>query len=355
MSALAAELTIGRGTFRLEVSLRAESGITVVLGPSGAGKSTLLLTLLGAIHPERGRIALGDRVVFHDASGVDVPVRSRRMGIVFQDALLFPHLDAAANVAFGLDGADARRRAEGWLERVGAGALAARRPADLSGGERQRVALARALAPRPEALLLDEPFSALDPAARESIGALLVALQRESEVPFVHVTHDPAEALRLGDRAVALEAGRVAAEGTPADLLWGARERLAAFGSANWFRGIVVEDLPDGARVDVGGTTVVTPHLDREVGSTVVLTLPAEDVLLATGEIRGTSARNVFTGEILALHDDGRGIDVVVATPVPFRSRVTHAAAAELQLARGTRVGVLVKAAAFRSDGGPHS
>ena len=96
----------------------------------------------------------------------------------------------------------------------------------------------------------------------------------------------------------------------------------------------------------------MTPRLDHAVGSAVVLTLPAEDVLLATGEIRGTSARNVFAGEIVSLHDDGRGVDVVVATPVPFRARITHAAAAELQLARGVRVGVLVKAAAFRLDGG---
>jgi molybdate transport system ATP-binding protein len=348
VSTLHADIDVTRGTFRLEAAFSAPSGITAIVGASGAGKSTLLLTLLGDRVPERGRIALGERTLFDDAEGIDVPVRRRRIGIVFQDALLFPHINARHNVAFGLRGGG---NADAWLERVGAASLAARRPADLSGGERQRVALARALAAQPEALLLDEPFSALDPAARSTLGTLLVALQREAGVPFLHVTHDPGEALRLGDRAIAMQAGRIFAEGATADVLSGSAGRIEALGSDNWLRGKVLEDGADGARVDLGGTIIVTARLDRAVGEMVILALPAEDVLLARGEIHGTSARNVFAGAVLSLEDAGGAVDVTITTPIPIRARVTRAAAGELSLHRGSRVWLLIKASAFRVAG----
>jgi molybdate transport system ATP-binding protein len=346
MSTLTADIRVTRGGFSLEAAFSAPPGITTVVGVSGAGKSTLLLALLGDKSPASGRIGLGDRTLFDGKSGIDVPVHERRIGIVFQDALLFPHLDARRNVAFGMMGGD---RPEAWLERVGAVSLAARRPADLSGGERQRVALARALAARPEALLLDEPFSALDPAARSSLGTLLVALQREAGVPFLHVTHDPGEALRVGDRTIALDRGRVVAQGRTTDLLSGSLRRIAGIGSDNWLRGTVLADGSDGTRVDLGGTVVATARLHRAAGEVVVLALPAEDVLLARGEIHGTSARNVLAGEVVSLDAADEGVDVVVATPVRLRARVTRAAVSELALVPGARVWLLVKASAFRA------
>jgi molybdate transport system ATP-binding protein len=348
MSTLHADIAVKRGEFRLEAAFSVPPGITTVVGVSGAGKSTLLLSLLGDTTPSAGRIALGGRALFDTAKGIDVPVNERRIGIVFQDALLFPHLSALDNVAFGLA---AGRDANAWLERVGASALAARRPVDLSGGERQRVALARALAAGPEALLLDEPFSALDPAARASLGQLLIALQRESGVPFVHVTHDPGEALRIGERTIALEGGRVVAEGRTAEVLSGSFGRIAAVGSDNWLRGTVLDDGPDGSRVDCGGTVVVTGRLHRSPGETVVLMLPAEDVLLARGEIHGTSARNILAGRVVSLDEADDAIDVIVATPVELRARVTRAAVTELALAPGAKVWLLVKANAFRVAG----
>jgi molybdate transport system ATP-binding protein len=348
MSALHADISVTRGAFLLEAALSAPPGITTVVGVSGAGKSTLLLSLLGDKTPSSGRIALGDRVLFDATKGIDVPVHERRIGIVFQDALLFPHLSARDNVAFG---ARTEGDANAWLERVGASALAARRPIELSGGERQRVALARALAARPEALLLDEPFSALDPAGRAAMGALLVALQRETGVPFLHVTHDPGEALRIGERTIALEGGRVIAEGRTSEILSGSFGRIAAVGSDNWLRGTVLEDGPDGSRVDCGGTVVVTGRLHRSTGDTVVLMLPAEDVLLARGEIHGTSARNILAGRVVSLDEAEDAIDVVVATPVALRARVTHAAVSELALFPGSTVWLLVKANAFRIAG----
>lgn len=348
MSVLSASLTVVRGTFHVDAELLVVPGITVIVGKSGAGKSTLLSALLGAAKPLAGRIDLGSRTLFDAAAGIDLPVPARRIGIVFQDALLFPHLSARENVAFGLrDGG----RPEDWLARVGASLLAHRRPGELSGGERQRVALARALAARPDMLLLDEPFSALDPAARSSLGDLLGDLQRAAGVPFLHVTHDPGEALRLGDSMIAMEGGRVVASGPPADVLSGSTGRIRDLGGDNWLRGIVVEDGPAGSRVDLGGTTVATSRLSRARGEPVVLQLPAEDVLIATGEVRGASARNVLTGTIVSLDETDDAIDVVVATPVRLRARVTPAAVHELALARGLRVKLLVKATAFRAAG----
>jgi molybdate transport system ATP-binding protein len=348
LSTLSADIAVTRGSFRLEAAFTAPPGITTVVGVSGAGKSTLLLALLGDRTPTRGRIALNERALFDNRSGIDVPVHRRRIGMVFQDALLFPHLDARHNVAFGMTRGD---RPDPWLRRVGAAELASRRPADLSGGERQRVALARALAASPDALLLDEPFSALDPAGRSALGALLVSLQREAGVPFLHVTHDPGEALRIGDRTIALEGGRVVAEGPTGEVLSGRLGRIGAIGSDNWLRGSVITDGPDGTSVDLGGTIVATSRLHRSAGETVVLALPAEDIVLARGAIHGTSARNVLAGEVVSLDPTEGGIDVVVATPVRLRARVTRAAIGELGLVPGLEVWLLVKASAFRVAG----
>jgi molybdate transport system ATP-binding protein len=338
------------GGFALDVELRAEPGITVLFGPSGAGKTSLLHAVLGATRPDSGRVELGGRVVFDSEAGVDLPIHQRRIGIVFQDALLLPHLDARDNVAFGASGGDRDRNADHWLERVGAAGLAGRKPRDLSGGERQRVAFARALAAEPQALLLDEPFASLDHPSREALGSLLLDLRKDSPIPFVHVTHDPAEALRLGDSMAVLERGKIVATGSPVGLLAPGGSRSAG-GSTNWLRGTVLEDGPEGARVDLGGTVVAVPALGRAPGSSVVLALPAEEPVLAICEVRGTSARNVILGTVVSIDGAEGAVDVVVATPVAIRVRITRAAVRELALAAGSRVWLLVKASAFRRSG----
>jgi|RhiMethySRZTD1v2_1073278.scaffolds.fasta_scaffold25753_3 molybdate transport system ATP-binding protein len=347
MSVLAAEIR-GTGAVALEVSMRAEPGITVVFGPSGAGKSTLLKTILGAIRPTSGRVALGERVLFDSERGIDVPIRRRRIGVVFQDAEPFPHLDARANVAFGVRSGDRAQRADSWLSRVGGSALAAKRGSVLSGGERQRIALARALAAEPEVLLLDEPLSGLELASREQVGALLLTLRRESRIPFVLVTHDPREALRLGDRLVYLERGRVVAEGTPAELLAPGGAAAHAAGSTNWLRAVVLESGGDEARVDLGGTVVVTAPLSAPPGTVVDLALPAEEPILARGEVSGVSARNSLPGIVSSLTERDGIVSVIVATPVPLRVHVTPESARDLELAPRVKVIVLVKATAFR-------
>jgi len=338
--------------FRLEVAFRADCGITVVCGPSGAGKSSLLLALLGAIRPISGRIALGESVLFDSASDVDLAIRRRRVGMVFQDAPLFPHLRVSGNVAFGAVGDERRDRARTLLEQVGATRLAERRPSELSGGQRQRVALARALAAEPAALLLDEPFSSIDAAGRESLGALLVSLQSAARIPFIHVTHDLPEALRLGTRLILLDDGSIAQSGTPADVIARPSSMRAAraVGTENLLSGVVRSQRADlgCTEVEIDGVSVQTGLFDCAPGTAVTLGVRAEEILLALQPIRGTSARNVLPGRIESFADRDHGVEVLVVTPAPFRVMVTPVSVRELGLETGQTVYLLIKATAFQ-------
>jgi molybdate transport system ATP-binding protein len=202
---------------RLDVDLRFASGITAVMGPSGAGKTTLLLTIAGLLTPTAGRVVLDGVPLFDGARGAHVPPHARRVALVFQSLALFPHLEAWRNVAYGVPSASAstrRERAHAWLDRARVGQLANRLPASLSGGEAQRVALARALACEPRALLLDEPFSALDAELRHALGTTIASLVEELDIPVLLVTHHRQDALRLAARLIEVEAGRVVTRGS---------------------------------------------------------------------------------------------------------------------------------------------
>ncbi len=218
-----------RGSFHFHVECTFASDWTVIFGPSGAGKSTLLRLLAGLDHPISGSIALDGRALTETASGIRVPPGHRQTSLVSQQPALFPHLTAAANVAYGLRNLDrpARaRRVDEMLDLVGATELAARCPEDLSGGQAQRVALARALAPAPRLLLLDEPFSALDGVTSD---ALLVRLQhwlRENRVQAVVATHDATDAIATSAEVLLLGDGRVTALGPAAEVLASERDRL---------------------------------------------------------------------------------------------------------------------------------
>jgi ABC-type sulfate/molybdate transport systems ATPase subunit len=191
--------------------------VTALLGPSGAGKSLTLRAIAGLLRPDGGRVAVGGRVLFDAACGIDLPARERRVGYVFQQYGLFPHLTVAENVGYGLYArtrAERRARVGEVLDLVGLAAFAGRRPRELSGGQQQRVALARALAPEPAVLLLDEPLSALDVPLRRRLGDELRALHERTRTPMVLVTHDPDEAARVADAVVHVDGGR-ASPGLP--------------------------------------------------------------------------------------------------------------------------------------------
>jgi molybdate transport system ATP-binding protein len=219
------DVRLRRGGFGLEARFELASEWTVLFGPSGAGKTTLLRILSGLLAPDQGRVLLGQRVLTDTDAGVAVEPGQRRIGFVTQQAALFPHLTARANVAFGLHalGRDEREaRVAEMLELFDAASLAERRPGALSGGEKQRIALARALAPRPELLLLDEPFAALDLAAKSAI----VEKLRASGVPVLYVSHALADAWQMNADAIVLEAGQIAAQGPARAVLAPYRERL---------------------------------------------------------------------------------------------------------------------------------
>ena len=212
MSAFAVKARCRLGSFELDVDFEADGRVVALFGPSGSGKSTILRMIAGLLRPTDGRIAIADRVVFDSVAGADVPARLRRVGFVFQDGLLFPHLSVKRNLVYG---SWARRRPratleiERTIEILGIGHLLDRSPAGLSGGERQRVAIGRALLSGAEVLLMDEPVAALDQERRSEILPYLEALTRTSSIPILYVSHSVAEVERLADRIVHIRDGKV--------------------------------------------------------------------------------------------------------------------------------------------------
>ena len=224
---LSSRLSVQRGPgeprFSLSVALDFGPGLSVLFGPSGSGKSTILSVIAGLLRPDSGRIALGSELLFDSALKVNRPPNARHIALVFQSLALFPHLDALGNVGFGvsraLQAAERRERALGWLARLRVEHLAHRHPHSYSGGEAQRVALARALASEPRALLLDEPFTALDRELESELSAELVSYVEQLAIPVVLVTHDPDLARRVGREITLLRAGRVERVGAPREVL----------------------------------------------------------------------------------------------------------------------------------------
>ena len=213
-------LALGKGAQGFQLAARFASNVprVVLFGPSGAGKSLTLLAIAGLVRPDAGRIVLGDRVLFDSAAGIDLPARERRIGYLFQEHALFPHLSVQRNIAFGLlpalpwrIGAEAMAKVERVMQQLDLQGLATRRPHELSGGQRQRVALARALVREPELLLLDEPFAALDPALRGRVRSELETTRQRFGVPMVLISHDLDDVRDLADTLVLYEPGRVAA------------------------------------------------------------------------------------------------------------------------------------------------
>lgn len=221
---LSADVSVSRAGFDLALQLDVPDGtVTAIVGPNGAGKSTALRALAGLLRPDRARVSVAGRILDDTEAGLSVPPARRGIGVVFQDYLLFPHLDALENVAFGprahgTSRPEAEAIARRWLDRLGMGALAASLPGALSGGQAQRVALARALALEPDLLLLDEPLSALDAGTRLEVRRDLSRHLREYGGATVLVTHDIVDALALADHLLVLEHGRVVQEGVPADV-----------------------------------------------------------------------------------------------------------------------------------------
>jgi molybdate transport system ATP-binding protein len=339
----------------LDVSLRLGREIGVVFGRSGAGKTTLLRLIAGLATPKAGRVQLEGTVLFDSQMRVALPLRHRRIGMIFQDDCLFPHLKVAANICFGLKGLQPRE-AKGRLAEVaalcGVEHLLERGPETLSGGERQRVGLARALAPRPRLLLCDEPVSALDLPNRHALLERIRAVQRTEGIPMLYVTHSPAEAIALGSRLFLLEEGRIAAEGPPLDVLAAARTGAAAPSPwedvRNIFPACIVGETSDqrASRVKLdNGPELIVPLLDYTPGERVVVEIRAEDILVARQPICGLSARNQVVGTVERIIPNGPDAEAIVRTDgITWIVSLMSPAVDQLELGPGIPVQLVVKA-----------
>jgi len=333
------------GTFDLDAAIAVEPGeLLVLVGPNGAGKSTLLRAVMGLRAVDGGRITLAGETLDDPEADVFVPARRRAIGAVFQDRLLFEHLDVVENVAFGLRSRGTPRRAAReiamqWLERFGLTALARSRPAQLSGGESQRVALARALAVEPRLLVLDEPFVGLDATTRVDVRRELRHHLAGVAAPRVLVTHDPIEALGLADRIVVLESGRVTQTGTPAEVA--ARPRSAYV--ADLLGVNLLHGTLRAATLELdGGHPVAVVNDDAITGPATAIITPRA-VTVHTVRPQG-SARNAWATTIADLDDQGERVRVRVGAPVPLSIDITPSARAELGLVPGAPVWISFKA-----------
>jgi molybdate transport system ATP-binding protein len=338
--------------FSLEIAFTASPGITMVFGASGSGKTTLLRCLAGLTRPDAGRIAIGDRVLFDSSAGIDIAVRDRHVGYVFQQAALFPHMSLRNNIEYGLD----RRPAPERRERVSAIAdsfritdLLDRRPTQVSGGERQRAALARALVTEPSLLLLDEPLSALDHAIQSRIMDDLRRANDARRIPMLYVTHSHREVYALGERVLVIDQGRLIASGSPHEVLdhpeHGVLANLAGF--ENVFDATVVERRDSAGtmqcRVRDTNTELEVPLGQASTGQPIRIAIRAGDILVANEEPRGLSARNVLRGELVDLSAAGPTMIATVDAGPRFTVHLTPGGVASLNLQRGDRLWLIVK------------
>ncbi|MDR3622521.1 MAG: molybdenum ABC transporter ATP-binding protein [Paludisphaera borealis] len=341
----------------VDATISLDGEIGVVFGPSGSGKSTLLRLIAGLTRPDAGRIALGGDVLFDSSRGVDVRLRHRRIGMIFQDDLLFPHLRVGANIGFGLNHEARDRRASRLAEVAalcGVEHLLDRWPSTLSGGERQRVGLARALAPKPRLLLCDEPVSALDLPNRHALLEGLRRVQKAEGLPVLYVTHSPAEAIALGTRLFLIEHGRLVAEGSPLDVL--ANSRHAGFlhleGVRNVFLGRVAEHADDqgSTRLELtGGPSLIVPHVDHPLGTAMIAEIRGDDVLLSLEPVTGVSARNLIEGVVEAVVPHGHEAEIVVRTgDLRWLASTVGPASGPLALSAGQTVYMIIKARSCR-------
>jgi molybdate transport system ATP-binding protein len=346
--------------FSLDVQFHAAPGFTILFGPSGAGKTTLLDCVAGLATPTAGYIAIGDSVLFDDSGHINLPVARRRVGYVFQDLALFPHLTVEQNIHYGLahhTKEDRLARSSAILQAFRIAHLAQRSAREISGGESQRVALARTLVTDPAVLLLDEPLAALDAATKSEIIADLRAWNRAHGIPILYVTHSRDEVFALGERVLVLDAGRIVSQGTPHDVLHAPHIETVAqlAGFENIFDAVVESIRPERGTMmcrlqkdGVGSVVLETPLVAGGVGSTLRVGIRAGDILLATTMPVGLSARNVIPGRITALEQR----DVMVFARVrcrPIQSglemevHLTLAARDSLELAPGKEVWLVIK------------
>ena len=347
-----------QGAFRLDAGFEAPAGVTAIFGPSGSGKTTLVNAVAGLVRPERARVVLDGTVLADTEAGIALPAHRRRIGYVFQDSRLFPHLGVRRNLLFGRAFAPREATGPGFdavVAMLGIEPLLGRRTAGLSGGERQRVAIGRALLSRPRLLVMDEPLAALDAARKAEILPFLERLRDEAGLPILYVSHALPEVARLAHHAVILDGGRVLASGAVSDLF--ARPDLPGL-SDGPEAGAVLDatvaghDLAYGlTRLDTSAGPLLVPALPLPPGARRRVRIVARDVTLSLDRPARISALNVLEGRITAVgaaQASEPGLTVALRCgEADLLARITRKSAVALALAPGTPVHAIVKSVAL--------
>ena len=331
------------GRLALEVQFTSDAAVTALFGPSGAGKTSVLNAIAGLLTPERGRI-VADATVYFDADGVNVPPHERRVGYVFQEGRLLPHLPVRANLLYGRffrRAAERSRDFDAVVALLDLEHLLERRPLSLSGGEKQRVAIGRALLASPRLLLMDEPLASLDAPRKSEILYYIERLRDETRVPLIYVSHSVEEVVRLADTVVRMEAGRVAEAGP----VFGRLE-----GGAVVETRVASHDLAWGlTRLDFAGGELYAADVDALVGERVRVRIRAQDVSLAVSRPVGVSMLNILEATVRSIDGSaGASVDVRLALAgTELLARVTRKSASELGIEPGKRVFALIKSVAI--------
>jgi molybdate transport system ATP-binding protein len=340
--------------FTLDVNIHAGDGVTVLFGSSGAGKTTILRAIAGIVPPDEGKIVLGDNVYFDSTAGIHLPIQQRKLGYVFQNHVLFPHLTAEQNVLYGIrpdSKHSARERVRDLFALLSIEKTAARYPHDLSGGEQQRIALARALASNPLLMLLDEPLSSVDVATRSRLLEEIAVIQHKAGIPFLYVTHNHSEAVRLGNRMYVIDSGNIIQEGTPLEIFNKPQTESVAkvIGTENIFMGAILQHhSEDGTTlVDANSCLIELPYNGLPIGNHITVGVRSEDIIVSRERLTQTSARNVLPGKIQRILCDIDRTELVVDCGIDFKVSVTSAAVRKLNLEVGSDVYLLIKARAL--------
>jgi len=351
------DVVVGRGAFWLEAEFQSEAGLIGLFGPSGSGKTTLIHLIAGLLRPARGRIEIDGATLFDSARNIEMPVHRRRVGLVYQDSLLFPHLSVRQNLLFGhffTPRAERRIPYQSLIETLGISALLDRRPGTLSGGERQRVALARALLASPRILLMDEPLASLDFDRKLEIIGLIERLRDEYRIPIVYVSHAIEEVSRLAGYVVVLRAGKVVGAGPPSEAL----SQMNRATHADRFDIVSIVDCQVAgfdAQFEIttlrhpAGAILVGGHVGP-AGKFVRVVIGATDVAIATSPPADLSIRTILPGEVATIHSETGAVcivDVALQGGGRLAASVTRLAVSELELAPGARVYALIKAVAI--------
>jgi molybdate transport system ATP-binding protein len=329
--------------FSLAAKFQSTARATALFGPSGAGKTSILNAIAGLLRPDAGKIVVDGEMLFDASANRFVEPHRRRIGYVFQEHLLFPHLDVAANVRFGMPPQGAVSL-DAVVEALELGDLLRRQPQELSGGQQQRVALGRALLASPRLLLMDEPLASLDDERRGRILDFLERTLDSFSIPLVFVSHSQAEVRRLAERVILLDGGRVVAEGTPEEVLTRGRalELHHEMGLINLLKLDRAEEI-DGRSVGRIGAVELSLPVSPASPPTRYITIEPSSVTLAATDVQGVSARNHLPGVVATIVESSGRVLVAVDVGPTLWAEVTKSAVAEMGLAMGSPVVCLLK------------